>query len=244
MRVAIVEDLPADQTALREGILRWGKERGIPLAPPPALFSRGETLLDGFSGGRYDVVFLDIYLPGITGMETARRLRAADPVCRIIFTTSSDDFAVESYEVDSTYYLVKPYTQRQLWAALDRCGASLLEREQFLILPGPAGEQRLYLHQVVYTEYGNRRIQVHLLTGEELSVSMSQRDFSALLLPYPYFCDCIKGVLVNLEAVDKLLEDRFLLRGGVSIPISRLKYREVREQFLRFSYARVRGELR
>ena len=73
---------------------------------------------------------------------------------------------------------------------------------------------------------------------------MSQRDFSALLLPYPYFCDCIKGVLVNLEAVDKLLEDRFLLRGGVSIPISRLKYREVREQFLRFSYARVRGELR
>ena len=101
MRVAIVEDLSADQTALREGILRWGKERGIPLAPPPTLFSGGETLLDGFSGGRYDVVFLDIYLPGITGMETARRLRAADPVCRIIFTTSSA-FTSTKWSIPST----------------------------------------------------------------------------------------------------------------------------------------------
>jgi len=243
MRFAMVEDLPADGEALREGILQWGEERGIPLAPPPVLFSSGEDLLKDFSGGLYDVVFLDVYLPGITGMETARRIRAADPVCRLIFTTTSDSFAVESYEVDSTYYLVKPYARQKLYAALDRCGAALLERGQFLTLPGPEGEQRLYLHQVAYTEFEDRRVRVHLLDGETLSVPMSQREFARLLLEYPYFCDCMKGMLVNLETVDKLLEDRFLLQGGATVPISRLKYREVREQLLRFSYARARGEL-
>ena len=72
-------------------------------------------------------------------------------------------------------------------------------------------------------------------------ISMSQRDFSTLLLSYPWFCDCIKGVLVNLEDVDKLLEDRFLMKSGASIPISRLKYRDVREQYIRYSYNQVRG---
>ena len=71
---------------------------------------------------------------------------------------------------------------------------------------------------------------------------MSQGDFAALLLAFPYFCDCMKGMLVNLEAVDKLLEDRFLLKSGETVPISRLKYRQVRERFLAYTYARVRGD--
>ena len=82
---------------------------------------------------------------------------------------------------------------------------------------------------------------MHFKDGQELAVSMSQKDFSALLLPYPWFSDCIKGILVNFEDVEKLLEDRFLLKSGVQVPISRLKYKEVREQFLEYSYSMVRG---
>ena len=74
-----------------------------------------------------------------------------------------------------------------------------------------------------------------------MEVPMSQKSFSALLLEYPWFCDCIKGMLVNFEDVDKLLDDRFLLKSGVYIPISRLKYKDVREQFIEYSYSAVRG---
>lgn len=97
------------------------------------------------------------------------------------------------------------------------------------------------LHQISYTEYLKRRILVHMRDRSQHEISMSQRDFSALLLSYPWFCDCIKGVLVNLEDVDKLLEDRFLMKSGASIPISRLKYRDVREQYIQYSYHLVRG---
>ena len=69
---------------------------------------------------------------------------------------------------------------------------------------------------------------------------MNQKDFAALL-PYPWLCDCMKGILVNFEEVDKLLDDRFMLKNGTSIPISRLKYQDVREQYIRYSYDLVRG---
>lgn len=239
MRVAIVDNLPNDVETLRQGVERWADENRVSLNPPPALFQSGEALMAGFSEGLYDIVFLDIYMDGMTGMEAARKIREKDAACRLIFTTISAAFAVDSYEVDSSYYLVKPYGYEKLCQALGRCDASLLERGQSVNVPGPV--KRLRLHSIAYTEYGSRRVHVHYQNGETFSIPMSQGEFAALLLQYPYFCDCMKGVLVNFEAVDKLMEDHFLLQGGVRIPISRLKYRETREKFLEFSYACTRG---
>ena len=65
--------------------------------------------------------------------------------------------------------------------------------------------------------------------------------FAALLLAFPYFCDCMKGMLVNFESVEKLTPDSFILSGGIQLPISRLKYRDVREKFFDWSFAQARG---
>lgn len=241
MRVAIVDDSPADENRLRDGLSRWAAERAVILDPPPAIFFSAEALLASFKPDVYDVVFLDICLQGMTGMDAARRIRRQDSACRLIFTSVSPDFAVESYEVDSTYYLLKPYSYEQLSAALNRCNPALLERAKAISVPTRTGQARLMLHQIVYTEYINRKITVHLRDGAEMQIAMKQGDFAALMLEHPYFCDCIKGILVNFEAVEKLTEDSFLLLGGVRVPISRLKYRDVRERFLCWAYQRARG---
>lgn len=241
MRIAIIDDLPADRENLREAISRWCEKQGVPLMPPPALFSGGEEFLAAFSPGTYDCVFLDIYMDGMTGMETARRLREQDGSCRLIFTTATSEFAVDSYEVDAAFYLVKPFSDERLAQAMARCGAELLEENRFLEVPGRCGSQRIFLHRITYTEYQGRCVQIHFAGADTVSVPMRQADFAALLLPFPYFCDCNRGLLVNLEQVGRLLDNRFLLKGGTEVPISRLKYKEVREKFLSFSYAKVRG---
>ena len=187
-------------------------------------FSSGEEFLGAFTAGKYDLIFLDIYMDGITGMETAKRIRRADHGCRIIFITTSPEFAVESYDVSASFYLLKP-----------------TERTRAVEVATHFGKTVLPVHDISYTEYVRRQVLIHLKNGQDMEVSMSQKDFSALLLQYPWFCDCIKGILVNFEDVDKLLEDRFLLKSGIQIPISRLKYRNVREQFLEYSYSKVRG---
>lgn len=241
MRIAIVDDLTDDLKALECDITRWAQENRIALAPPPALFDSGEAFLEKFQKGLYDIIFLDIYMNGITGMDTARHIRTLDQDCRLIFITSTIEFAVDSYEVDSSYYLVKPYPYEKLCQALMRCSASLLENSQSLLVPVKNGSVRLFLHSISYTECINRKILVHQKDGTELTITVSQKKLAEALLAYPYFCDCYRGILVNLESVSRLLSDGFLLDSGQTIPISRLKYREVREQFLQFSYAVTRG---
>ncbi len=241
MRIAIVDDVPADSERLRADIYRWAFEHNISLLMAPAMFDSGEALLANFSADTYDVIFLDIYMRGISGMDTAKRIREIDGTCRIIFITTTAEFAVDSYEVDSSWYLVKPYSYEKLSKALNRCGTTFLAQGQFIIIHGKTGEQKLFPHRITWTEYEGRRVMVHFNDGSNYAISISQKDFIAALQPYPFLCSCIKGVIVNFDAVEKLLHDSFLLQGGQRVPISRLKYREVREKFLEYSYAKLRG---
>lgn len=240
MRIAIVDDIQMDREKLRADICKWAKENQIPLAPAPKLFSSGEALLESLTADFYDIIFLDIYMGGMTGMETARHIRERDTACSLIFTTQTADFAVESYEVNASWYLIKPYTARKLAQALSHC-RPVSERIQTISIPGKSEEEKIFIHDIVYTEYENRCVTIHMKNGDLRSVSMRQKDFAEALLKYPCFCDCMKGILVNFESVEQMEKDRFLLKNGHYIPISRLKYASVREQFLQYSYAKLRG---
>lgn len=82
MRIAIIDDLPEDRRRLSADVSCWVKNQGIPLAAPLDLFGSGEEFLEKFSAGKYSVVFLDIYMDGINGMDTARKIRETDTACR------------------------------------------------------------------------------------------------------------------------------------------------------------------
>lgn len=240
MNIAIVDDRKTDSDRLVGFIDTYAEQHRLQWGAMDR-FSSGEEFLGAFTAGKYDLIFLDIYMDGITGMETAKRIRRADHGCRIIFITTSPEFAVESYDVSASFYLLKPIEKNGVFAALDRCGLQDAERTRAVEVATHFGKTVLPVHDISYTEHVRRQVLIHLKNGQDMEVSMSQKDFSTLLLQYPWFCDCIKGILVNFEDVDKLLEDRFLLKSGIQIPISRLKYRNVREQFLEYSYSKVRG---
>lgn len=97
LKIAIVDDLKLDAEQLSHLILSYMKEHRIPTAAPE-IFPNGETFLASFTVGSFDIVFLDIYMDGLSGMETAQKLRALDASCRIVFVTTSPDFAVDSYD--------------------------------------------------------------------------------------------------------------------------------------------------
>ena len=152
MRIAIIEDQSDDAAILLHFLAQWSEKQQIPLAPQPECFSSGEEFLTTFSGGSYDLLFLDIYLKDLNGMETARRIREMDPDCKIIFTTSSTEFAVESYDVNASWYLVKPFSYETFAKAMSHCETEALEQRQSILLPGEALQNRIYLHQISYAE--------------------------------------------------------------------------------------------
>ena len=81
-------------------------------------FANGESLLS--SGQNFDVILMDLKLPGKNGMEIIKQLRREKSRCQVIFITSFQEYALQAFQVDAVHYLLKPITDENLYQALER----------------------------------------------------------------------------------------------------------------------------
>lgn len=139
MKIAIVDDIKGEAERLSGLVARYLSTHGL-FCDQTDLFASGEAFLEHFEPGRYDIIFLDIYMSGMTGMETARRIREQDTNCSLLFVTTSPDFAIDSYDVNATYYLLKPVNEAQVTRALDRCNMDRIERDRYVMVPSQGEE--------------------------------------------------------------------------------------------------------
>ena len=106
MNIAIVDDLASDRLQLIGKLQTYMQQARIPFTLYE--FDSGEAFLEAFSPGRFSIVFLDIYMGGMTGMAVAHAIREQDFDCRLIFLTQSEEYLREGYSVNAVHYLIKP----------------------------------------------------------------------------------------------------------------------------------------
>ena len=119
MRIGICDDLQEDRNHLIALIRDYYGERGEQVELFE--FESAEEMLAGWRDHWLGCLFLDVYMDGISGMEAARRIRETDPNCMIVFTTTSPDHAIDSYEVRAADYLIKPFGAQEVAEALHWC---------------------------------------------------------------------------------------------------------------------------
>ena len=118
MRIAVCDDDEKELSRFMELIKEYQLSRGI--THDCRYFRSSTEFLCDIRGGEYDLVLLDVIMPGINGVEVARGLREADKNVKLIFVSSSPEFALESYSVGAYYYLLKPADADLLFSLLDR----------------------------------------------------------------------------------------------------------------------------
>lgn len=124
LRIAVCDDSPVFLEKAVNLIRHWVDQSGI--SAEIYSFDNGDDLIDKNATMRMDIVFLDIIMPMLNGMDTARELRQKDTAVRIIFLTSSPEFALESYEVKAQGYLLKPVGYEKIKEILDECALFLM----------------------------------------------------------------------------------------------------------------------
>lgn len=164
-------------------------------------------------------MLMDVCLPGIDGMEAARRLRQADQKAVLIFMTGMAQYAADSYEVGAQDYLVKPARYedfaRKLGRALDRC-----RRESaFLLVQQQSGVQRLLLQSILYLEVQGHRLSFH--TGGQVVTGTGTLAEAEAKLKDKGFLRCNKGFLVNARYIQAVQGLDLILTNGETLPISR-----------------------
>lgn len=204
-------------------------------------FPSGEEFLFAWKPGTFDLIILDIFMDRLTGMDVARKIRKTDRDVRIVFSTTSNEFASESYEVNACYYLHKPFGRDRVKAMLDRIDLAEIEKMRTAKLPDGTSVR---LRNIIYVDFASHRVTLHSKHNDDTVVRASLSEIEPLLCAYPYFFSPSKGIIVNFYEVTAQTGDTFTMSDGRSIPISRRKAKEVLEAYstFRFEILRKGGE--
>ena len=188
-------------------------------------------------GTRFDILFLDVLMPGETGIDAATEIRNYDDNVKIIFLTSSSEFAVQSYTVGAYFYQLKPIWRESFFRLMDSA-ISACEKEQTksLILWCKNGITRIELRNLEYCEVIHRTLFIHLASGKVLESIGSLDELSRQLEPYGGFIRPHRSYLVNLEYVQNLSYQAIIMSCLTEIPIPRGKYQEVKDTYLEYAF--------
>lgn len=221
LRIAIAEDEPACAKRLKEYIDRYGVERGLETSV--SCFSDGIELAEQYTS-EWDILFLDIQMEHLDGMETARRIRTQDPYVTIVFITNLARYAIQGYEVDASDFILKPLEYGRFRVRMDKVTASLgRNREACVVLPLGEQKVRVPVEDILYAEVLDHELQV--VTKQQNYRMRCSLQKMEQLLEGQGFSRCNRCYLVNLRRVTGVDRDTVHL-GDCTLPISRPRRKE------------------
>ena len=225
---AIVDDDAKEAASLRGLIEEYFEKKKI-----PCMVHMYEKPMDFIrSACHHDIVFLDIRMDTIDGLEVARLFRKMDSQAMLIFVTHMAQLAIKGYEVDALDFIVKPADAFSISYVLDKALARLMTATgKVVALKTAEGIRTVSDNEITYVEVFDHQLLYHTLQGEiscrgKLSEVQEKLDSSRFVLPNRSF-------LVNLRHVQGI-EGEELLVEGKRIPISKARRKDILERFSAF----------
>ena len=186
-------------------------------------FLSGEELLN--YDGQIDILFLDIQMKGMDGMETARRLRADQFRGFLIFITVLKEMVFQSFEVQAYDYLVKPVDEKQFERTMERLYASMQNASEDSLLVQKGYEGRIIPKGgIVFCEIIDRKIYLNLASGEVVDYYERIENLETKL--GSHFFRCHRSYLINLKHLKGYKNGTAYMDNGKEVPVSRLRSRE------------------
>ena len=196
-------------------------------------FRSGSTLLARVEDvGGFDLYVLDILMPELSGIDTGRRLRALGDGGEIIYLTSSNDFAADSYDVRAFFYLLKPVNEGNLFQVLDAAVENLKRRRSSAVVVTTVdGPRRILLERIRYVERVGRYMRYYCTdtTIDSQTIRVSFREAVAPLLADRRFCLCGASFLLNFQHVAGVNGQSALLDNGQAVILPRMSATEFKK---------------
>ncbi|MGN0267029.1 MAG: LytR/AlgR family response regulator transcription factor [Lachnospiraceae bacterium] len=239
IKMVICDDRKEDRDRIYDGAIRFCREKN--LQAEILCFDHPDAMIQKCEQFRPHIYILDIVMPMITGIQAARELRWNQPDAQIIFTTTEESYALESFDVNPLGYLLKPVDEKKLAQTLelalrrvDSC------KEKTITVKVRGGYRTLTLSDVLYIDYRNHVVSYHLISGEVISTSTLRIGFAEYLKknhPEADFVQCHESVAVNIASIDKLTRNDIVVRNKEMIPVSKSRYPDVADKYMSYHFA-------
>ena len=229
MRIAVIDDQPADRDYIAALVSRWAKDWDTAVTAVP--FPSAEAFLFDYSEDKnFDILLLDIEMGAINGVELAKTVRAENDAVQMVFITGFPDFIAEGYEVSALHYLMKPVERDKLFSVLDRAAANLEKAERRLRVTFERRTDYVPFSKILYLEAQKQYVRI-VTDGEEYRMKASLAETAAQL--DEFFFSCQRSFIVNLRHVARILPDRVVLKNGAEVPISRGMAEKIGREIIR-----------
>ena len=238
IKIAVCDDLAEDRENITRLLSEYTDKNNLYVKIEE--FSSGEAFLSSDTSV-YSLVFMDIFMSGMNGMETAKKLISRNSRVQIVFGSTSTEFAAEAFDIEALHYMVKPVGKEKLFHILDRFFDSVYSLRTVNVKVGRL-EESIYISDILYVEADGKRAKIHTKKGV-IDVSMSMADLEEVL-PANEFCRPIRWALVFMREIVAMPTDILKLSDKTEIPISRLKRKEIQDAFANYSWRSTRRRMR
>jgi len=218
-RIAIVDDNQTDREFLHDQAQSWAEQNSRTLQAE--LFATAEAFLFHYAEHKdYDILLLDIEMPGMDGVTMARRIRKENETVQIVFITGYSEYISEGYEVAALHYLMKPVNTDKLHQVLDRAADKLKRNERCLTLELSGEVVRLPLYQIRWAEVRQNYLTIHAKADYTVKMTLSELENR--------LDDCFfragRSFIINLAEVRSVTRQEVRLSDGTAIPLPRGQY--------------------
>ncbi|MBR2142697.1 LytTR family DNA-binding domain-containing protein [Anaerovibrio sp.] len=197
-------------------------------------FSCGEELIAGLYAGKYDLIILDIYMGGITGLEAARIIREKDREVKIIFLTNSEEYTLDGYRVFATGYFIKPISEHidEFVKTFDYIVPQIIKNSAVLSIRINDKKLEVPYGDIIYIDVrDSHSFNIHLKNQVVISY-MPYSELCDALQKDERFLECHHRIIINMDYVESMEQEEFILKDSNRIPISRRKRQGVKIAYM------------
>ena len=238
LKIAICDDRKEDKDRIHQYVQQFCLEKM--LQAEIKVFDHPDALICACEKLRPHIYILDIVMPMVNGIQAARELRWNQPDAQIIFATSEESFALESFDVNPVNYILKPVKREKLFETLDLAMKRIhLEEENTVTIKVKGGYRTIHLGDIMYLDYRNHVVSYHLLSGETISTSTLRIGFAEYLMLNHEEDDivlCHESIAVNIQSIDKLTKTDLMVRSREILPVAKSRYAQVAEKYMSYRF--------
>ncbi len=230
LKIAICDDDAAQRRYLWNLISSWAKKNYH--VTEVRQYTDAKSFLFDYSEEKdFDILLLDIEMPGMNGIELAHAVRRENATVQIIFITGYYEYFSDVFDVSALHYLLKPTDERKLRAVLDKAVVNLTYRQRSVLLNTSDGDIKVSLADILYIESENVYVIIHTAHGN-YRMRMALGKFSQQL--DETFFKVHRSFIVGLKYIKKITRTEITMTSGDVVPVSRGLYDDVHAALIKY----------
>ena len=236
LRIAICDDTPGFLQHIRTALDQWPQRPGDLCVES---FGDADSLLAAHNGNPFHIILMDVVMPLLNGIDAAREIRQYDKTVKIVFLTSSPDFAVDSYTVKASNYLLKPVDPTRLYDCLNELIRDIQVLPKTIVVRSAKALHQVDISSIEYLEAQNKHVLFALADGTTITSIEPLYSYQDLLLLSDGFFKCSRSYIVNIFRIDTYTSKEVRMRSGCRISVSRSCVKEFESAYFEVLFGRT-----